>query len=81
MVPISEAIFDPTLPANIRHMIVEENSSNKVSLVTRPVVYVGNKGFDEFNLVCIVIMAPIKTEMMITIGKDCNPNFSNSFGN
>ena len=33
MVPISEAMFEPTLPAKIRHMILEENSSTMISRV------------------------------------------------
>ena len=33
MVPNSEAIFDPTLPAKIKHMIELENSSNMISRV------------------------------------------------
>ena len=45
MVPISEAMFEPTLPAKIRQRIVLENSKSKVSRVNRPVIYVGNNGF------------------------------------
>lgn len=33
MVPNSEAILEPTLPAKIKHMILEENSSNIISRV------------------------------------------------
>ena len=34
MVPSSEAMFEPTLPANIRHMMEDENSNNMISRVT-----------------------------------------------
>ena len=33
MVPISEAMFEPTLPARMRHMMEEENSSTMISRV------------------------------------------------
>ena len=33
IVPSSEAMFDPTLPARIRHMIELENSSSRISRV------------------------------------------------
>lgn len=36
MVPISEAMFDPTLPAKIRHNMEEENSNKMTSRVANP---------------------------------------------
>ena len=33
MVPISEAILEPTFPARIKHMMEEENSNNMISRV------------------------------------------------
>ena len=33
IVPISEAMFDPTFPARIRHIIELENSSSMISRV------------------------------------------------
>jgi nicotinamide phosphoribosyltransferase len=36
MVPISEAILEPTFPDRIKHMMEEENSSNMISRVVRP---------------------------------------------
>ena len=33
IVPNSEAIFEPTFPAKIRHMILDENSSSMISRV------------------------------------------------
>ena len=34
IVPISEAMFEPTFPARIRHIIDDENSSSMISRVT-----------------------------------------------
>ena len=51
IVPISEAIFDPTLPANIRHKIDEENSRSTISRVAKPTEYDGTNG--EMMLSCI----------------------------
>ena len=34
IVPNSEAIFEPTLPDKIKHMMLDENSSNMISRVT-----------------------------------------------
>ena len=36
IVPISEAIFEPTLPARIRQRIELENSSSTISRVANP---------------------------------------------
>ena len=44
IVPISEAMFEPTFPANIRHKIELENSSRIISRVARPVEYAGIRG-------------------------------------
>ncbi len=38
IVPISDAIFDPTLPASIRQRIEFENSSRTISRVASPTV-------------------------------------------
>ena len=37
IVPISDDMFEPTLPARIRHIIVDENSSTRISRVAMPV--------------------------------------------
>ena len=76
MVPISDAILLPTLPANNRHKIVLENSNSMQSRVTNPVEYAGNKGFSVFNLVCKVIIAPINTLTIRVMRIDSNPCFS-----
>ena len=36
MLPISDAMLDPTLPANIKDIIVGENSKIKESLLAKP---------------------------------------------
>ena len=51
MLPISEAILEPTLPASIKDIIVGENSRINESLLANPIKYVGNKGFCKFNAV------------------------------
>ena len=44
MLPISDAIFDPTLPAKISAIIVGENSNMSASRVTKPIRYFGING-------------------------------------
>ena len=44
MVPISDAMFEPTLPARIKHMMEEENSKIIISRVVYPVVKRGIQG-------------------------------------
>ena len=34
-------MFDPTLPANIRHMMEDENSNSKISRVVKPDTHSG----------------------------------------
>jgi len=51
MVPISEAIFEPTFPAKIREMIVGENSKIVLDWVMYPTVYFGNNGLVMFDAV------------------------------
>src|SRR5690554_7633218 len=67
MVPISEAIFEPTLPAKIKEIIVGENSRIVLERVIQPIVYLGNSGLSILDAVCNEITAPIKTERMATI--------------
>ena len=44
MVPISDAIFDPTFPANIKLIIVGEKAKIIESLVATPSAYDGTQG-------------------------------------
>ena len=50
--------------------MVLENSNSNVSRVSRPVIYVGNKGFSVFVLAWIVRIAPINTDISSTIGSE-----------
>ena len=65
ILPISEAILDPTLPANINDIIVGENSKIKESLLAKPIKYLGSKGFCKFNAVCILTTPPTKNDINI----------------
>lgn len=76
IVPSSEAILEPTLPANIRHMMEEENSSNMISRVTYPTVQRGMKGLSMFSLICMVITAPMKNDISNTIPIEFTPSCS-----
>jgi hypothetical protein len=44
MVPISDAMFEPTFPASIKLIIVGENSRIIDSRVPNPIAYSGIKG-------------------------------------
>ena len=46
MAPISEAILEPTLPANIKQTIVGLNSKIILSRAVNPNTYNGNKGLE-----------------------------------
>ena len=73
IVPISEAMFDPTLPAKINEIIVGENSKIVLDCVIYPTVYRGNKGFDMFDAVCKAITPPMKVDIRTTIGMELTP--------
>jgi hypothetical protein len=75
MVPISDAIFEPTLPAKIRQRMEFENSSKMISRVARPTEYDGINGDEIFNCIWIAITAPIKIEIIITKGIESTPSF------
>ncbi len=51
IVPSSDAMFEPALPASIRHIIEDENSSNIISRVVNPVTKRGIHGDCMFNLI------------------------------
>ncbi len=81
MVPISDAILEPTLPANIRLTIVGENSRITESLVVKPTAYIGTHGLVKPKAACIVITAPIKSEIIATMGSELIPRLSISWKN
>jgi hypothetical protein len=74
MVPISEAMLEPTLPERIRHMMEEENSKSRISRVVYPVVKRGIHGAWMFNLIWMHITAPMKKDMRSTIPMESTPN-------
>ena len=74
IVPISEAILEPTLPARIRAIIVGENSNISDSRVAYPIKYLGIKGLFNCKPVCIVTTAPINKDMIETIVKEFTPS-------
>ena len=79
IVPISEAIFDPTLPAKIRHMIDEENSRSNISRVVYPVTQRGIQGLCMLSFICMHITAPMKNEMRSTMPIELTPSWAISF--
>lgn len=75
MVPISEAIFEPTLPARIRHMMAEENSKSIISRVVYPVRKRGIQGLRMFSSIWMQMTAPMKKDMSRTIPIESTPNW------
>ena len=73
MVPISEAMLDPTFPARIRHMMEDENSSNMISRVVYPVTNLGIHGLWMFSLIWMQITAPMKKDIRWTIPMESTP--------
>ena len=78
IVPISEAMFEPTFPARIRQRMELENSSNTMSRVARPTEQAGISGFDVLSFIWIVHTAPMNTEMTMTSGMESTPSFVTS---
>jgi hypothetical protein len=74
MVPSSEAMFEPTLPARIRHMILLENSNSSISLVVYPDTHRGIHGLWMFSFIWIHITAPMKKDINSTIPMELTPN-------
>ena len=60
MVPISEAMLLPTLPARINDMMEEENSNRIISRVVYPIVNLGMSGELIFSEIWMAITVPIK---------------------
>src|SRR5574344_2304365 len=68
MLPISEEMLEPIFPASIRATIVEQNSKTRLSLAITPTYIFGMNGLSMLFADCKTITAPIKTEIMLTIG-------------
>ena len=72
--PISEAMLEPTLPARISDIIVQENSSMTISRVASPVAYAGIIGDSMLIFIWMQITAPMKIEMIVTKGIESTPS-------
>lgn len=79
IVPISEAMLEPTFPARIRHIIDDENSSSMISRVTYPVTKRGIHGLCMFSFICMQITAPIKNDISSTMPIEFTPSDDISF--
>ena len=79
IVPISDAMFEPTFPARIRHIIDDENSSSMISLVTYPVTKRGIQGLCMLSFICMQITAPMKNDISRTIPMEFTPSADISF--
>ena len=74
IVPISEAMLEPTLPARINARIDDENSSKRISREAYPTVYAGMNGEVMLSSIWITITAPINTDIIKTKGIESTPN-------
>ncbi len=74
IVPISEVMLEPTLPARISDIIVQENSSMTISRVASPVAYAGIIGDSMLIFIWMQITAPMKIEMIVTKGIESTPS-------
>ena len=74
MVPSSEAMLEPTLPARIRHMILDENSSNRISRVVYPDTHRGIHGLCMLSFIWMQITAPMKNEIRSTMPMESTPS-------
>ena len=67
-------MLEPTLPANMRHMMDEENSSSRISRVTYPTVQRGIHGLSMLSFIWMVMTAPMKNEMSSTMPMELMPS-------
>ena len=74
MVPSSEAMFEPTFPASMRHMIELENSRSMISRVVYPATHRGIHGDSMFTFICMQMTAPMKNEMSSTMPMESTPS-------
>ena len=76
IVPISEAMLDPTLPERISATTVDENSRIIVSRVAYPINDCGMNGESRLMHICNVMTAPMKTEIMAVRPMELTPSAS-----
>ncbi|MCY1548648.1 hypothetical protein D9M68_847720 [compost metagenome] len=65
MVPISDEMAEPILPANTIAVIVGLSSKILESLLTDPIIVLGIKSLTNWKAICKVITAPIKVEIIL----------------
>lgn len=75
MVPILEAIYEPTFPARITLIIVGENSRIKTTLVAYPINEFGMGKEEALKLlyICMATTAPTNIEVKSTKPKELTP--------
>ena len=73
--PISDVMFEPTLPARMRHIMDDENSRSRISRVAYPTTNFGIQGLSTFSFICMHITAPMKNEIRSTMGMEFTPSW------
>ena len=81
MLPISEDMFEPILPARINATMVEQNSRMRLSLTMYPMYILSIIGFSRFDAVWITSTPPMKREMTPTSRIEERMSLSDSFMN
>ena len=76
MVPISEEMLEPILPARMRHTMVEQNSRTSDSRVMYPMYIFGRKGEVMLLAVWMTRTAPINTDIRAMSGMELMMNTS-----
>ena len=81
MLPISDAMLEPILPARMRATIVEQNSRMRLSLTIYPMYILSIIGFSRFEAVWMTSTPPMKSEMTPTSRTEDRMSLSDSFMN
>lgn len=81
IVPSSEDMLEPILPASMRQTIVEQNSRIRDSLAIYPMYILGSRGDVILFAVCMTSTAPINTDMRAIRGMELITSFSVSVKN
>ena len=74
MVPNSDAMFDPTFPDRMRHIIEDENSNSIISRVVNPLTHTGIHALWMFIFIWMQMTAPMNSEMRSTIPMESMPS-------
>src|ERR1700712_271652 len=73
MVPICDAMLEPTLPASTNADMVGLNSRMVESRAMLPAILRGTSGLDNWNATWIVVAAPINSDMIDMMPKEPTP--------